>query len=176
MHNKTCGGCGSCMTGGTRISGERRSKRVSKRARKSTKRRRPLGKKQFGCKKRSERRCSKQRGGASFGDVPSLNTVNAQNVTYSLNDYNNDPQNGLSSARNDPTSAFTGGRRMKKVKGGGLVDYITGVTNSSPVVNFGTIPGSSVITNLISGNPITSNSAHIQPASSMYNSGNRPVV
>ena len=101
----------------------------------------------------------------------------SNNVTYSQNNYNNDPQNTLSSARQN-------GGRIKMKGGSGLLGYLSSSINdlivgnsTNPVINFGTSTGSVFTQNLLNNNPILSNNTNNSPATSMYsNGGNRPLV
>jgi len=151
------GGCSSCMSGGKR----RKSKTTHRRKSKSSNARIRLGKLQWGCNGTG---CNRLLGGDA-----NLNTVMANNVTYSLNDYNNDPQYMLSNARNDP---MPGGRRKRRGNkstkvGGGVLSYFSnalGATDTGAVSSMGNTSGSVLATSLITGTNVQNNASNFQPA------------
>lgn len=131
--NRIHGGCSSCMSGGCSscMSGGKRRRKTNSRIR--------LVKKQWGCDGNHIISRRRSRRNLHGGDA-NLNTVMANNVTYSLNNYNNDPQYMLSNARNDP---MPGGRRRRgktKKVGGNIINTIanalgatgTSVQNNAP--------------------------------------------
>ena len=151
------GGCSSCMSGGKR----RKSKTTHRRNSKSSNPRIRLGKRQWGCNGTG---CNRLLGGDA-----NLNTVMANNVTYPLNNYNNDPQYMLSNARNDP---MPGGRRKRRGNkstkvGGGILSYFSnalGATDTGAVSSMGNTSGSVLATSLVTGTNVQNNAPNFQPA------------
>lgn len=103
---------------------------------------------------------------------------------YRLNDYNNDPNNNITSSRNLPD--MIGGKKMKKtrknkmrkIKGGTILpDFILGNSQmNNAVTSFANFSLADIAPTILSGNSIDNNSVTYQPAAITYNGRNPPLV
>jgi hypothetical protein len=109
-------------------------------------------------------------GAASFQSFKQL----PENTYYLPNDYKNDPSNPTSSARNDPTSLFKGGKKSKHVRFSRKKLFKGG--NYDGVTNFANTNGTYKYYDMINFKNSVDSVPYVQPAMHIFGIHNPPLV